>query len=232
MNSLPYLMAVAMGLSGSLHCAGMCGAIMWVVPFQIFNGWRKAAAIVLYHAGRATVYATLAVLLHSFRYLFQPSVQQYVSIAIGASLLLMGVVTFFSSKFSVALPWQGWVTRQLGKGVGARSLAGIAFAGMLNGMLPCGLTWMAISGSLTASSTSQAAGMMYLFALGTTPVLVTITLLKTKLHFGVLRRMVPAVMFTFGVLFLVRGMNLGIPYLSPKVVVQGGVVKAHCCHKQ
>jgi hypothetical protein len=75
---------------------------------------------------------------------------------------------------------------------------------------------------------------MYLFGLGTIPMLVAITLLKTKVPMGFLRKMknaVPIMLFVFGSILMLRGMNLGIPYLSPKLEMTQNEVKASCCHK-
>ena len=79
MDTLTYSMALVMGFTGSLHCAGMCGPIVWVMPFQQFAGPRKMLALALYHLGRISVYAALALVLFSFRGLFRPAVQQYIS---------------------------------------------------------------------------------------------------------------------------------------------------------
>ena len=57
-------MALLMGLTGSLHCAGMCGPIIWVMPFQFISGFKKWMGIGLYHFGRITVYALLVLTLH------------------------------------------------------------------------------------------------------------------------------------------------------------------------
>lgn len=58
MNTITLTMAFIMGLTGSLHCAGMCGPIIWIMPFQVLNGFKKWLAIALYHIGRISVYAT------------------------------------------------------------------------------------------------------------------------------------------------------------------------------
>ena len=223
-----------MGFTGSLHCAGMCGPIVWIMPFQLFSGVKKALAIALYHTGRISVYALLAIVLHSFRSLFDPKVQQYISITLGGTLLLGGIMSFFSTRLQVKLPWGSFVKKQLSNVIGKPGLGAITAAGILNGMLPCGLVYMALSASMTLSSTAQAAGLIYIFGIGTLPMLVSITLLKNKVHFlrgGHVKKLVPVVVFFFGCLFVLRGMNLGIPYLSPKVVVSGHAIHS-CCHKK
>ncbi len=235
MNSLSYTMAFLMGFTGSLHCVGMCGPIVWVMPFQAFKGFKKVMALGLYHAGRISVYALLAVVLHSFRNLFDPKVQQYISILLGISLLVLGLLSFFPNhSIRFKLPWAEYVQKQLGRLIGKPGLGTLTLAGILNGMLPCGLVYMALSASLISSTALQAASLMYLFGVGTLPMLIGITVLKTRLGFlrtQHIRRLVPVLVFAFGCLFVLRGMNLGIPYLSPKIVVEQHDIKASCCHK-
>jgi uncharacterized protein len=236
MNTFSYTLALLMGFTGSLHCAGMCGPIVWIMPFQQFSGVKKIAALGLYHLGRISVYAGLAVILHSFRSLFDPKLQQYISIGLGISLLLVGILTFIPNhlaKFN--LPWSEFVKKQLGRFIGNPRMGTMAITGVLNGLLPCGLVYMALSTSLAAQSAPQAAAMMYFFGLGTLPMLVSITLLKTKLVFlrtSHIRKLVPVVVFAFGCLFVLRGMNLGVPYLSPKVVVEQHAIHSCCSHKK
>lgn len=234
MSTLTFTMAFLMGFTGSLHCAGMCGPIVWVMPFQLFNGFKKAVAMGLYHLGRISVYASLAIILHSFRGLFDPRVQQYISISLGCLLLVTGMLTFFPGRgVQVKLPWAGYVRNKLGSVIGKPSFTAITAAGLLNGLLPCGLVYMALSASLAVSSTTQAVGLMYVFGLGTLPMMVSITMLRSRMAFlrtSQVRKMVPVIVFAFGCLFVLRGMNLGIPYLSPKVVVAAHEIRS-CCHK-
>jgi sulfite exporter TauE/SafE len=235
MNAITFTMALLMGFTGSLHCAGMCGPIMWIMPFQFFKGFKKIFAIGLYHIGRISVYAFLAVILHSFRNLFEPQVQQYISVALGVSLLVIGIVSFVPNHLlKFKLPWAELVKKQLGNVVGKPGLGSITLVGILNGMLPCGLVYMALSSSMAATTTPQAAALMYVFGMGTLPMLVGITVLKSKLLFlrtNHIKKLVPIVVFSFGCLFVLRGMNLGIPYLSPKVAIEHNVIKSCCCHK-
>jgi sulfite exporter TauE/SafE len=228
-------MALLMGFTGSLHCAGMCGPIVWVMPFQAFEGWKKALAVGLYHVGRISVYAVLAIALHSFRDLFDPRVQQYISIALGSLLLIAGLVSFIPNRqLKYKLPWGEFVKRQLGHVIGNPTLGAITLSGILNGLLPCGLVYMALSAAVTAATKLQAVSLIYMFGLGTIPMLVGITLLKGKLNFfrtPHIKKLVPMVVFVFGCLFVLRGMNLGIPYLSPEVVVEKQQIKSCCSHK-
>ncbi|MDR3679955.1 MAG: sulfite exporter TauE/SafE family protein [Flavipsychrobacter sp.] len=235
MNTLTFTLAFVMGFTGSLHCAGMCGPIIWVMPFQFLNGFKRGLGIFLYHFGRVSMYALLALILHSFKNLFQPQIQQYISLILGGTLLVAGMVSFIpSKKVRFSLPWSGYIQTQLGKFMSKPQVGTLLITGVLNGLLPCGLVYMALSASIATPSSLQATLMMYSFGLGTMPMLLTLTLLRKRVslaQFGSLKRMVPVMMFVFGCLFMLRGMNLGIPYLSPRIEVTQHEVKASCCHK-
>lgn len=236
MNSLTLSMALLMGLTGSLHCAGMCGPIIFVMPFGMMSGFKKWVGIGLYHLARISVYAAMAMLLHSFKNLFQPQWQQYISIALGVTLLTIGFVSFIpNSKIGISLPWAGFVKKNLGRFIGNPTLFSLSMAGLLNGLLPCGLEYMALSATVSAPTAMQSALLIYAFGIGTVPMMVAITILKNRASFlsmQHLKKLVPVMMFVFGGLFVVRGMNLGIPYLSPKVAIEHNEIKASCCHKK
>jgi sulfite exporter TauE/SafE len=236
MDLLPFYAAITMGFVGSLHCAGMCGPIMLVMPFQRLAGWKKWAGIGLYHFGRISVYAMLGLLLHSFKHLFHPQWQQYVSVALGIALLFTGVYSFLAKGRSV-LPgvWQSFVQRQLASLLARPKIGLLMLVGVLNGALPCGLVYMALSLATSAHTPVEAMAVMYVFGMGTMPMLLSIILLKRKIPAFrrlSLTRFVPLIMVVFGSLFVLRGMNLGIPYLSPGVSVVEGGVKSSCCHRK
>ncbi|MBL7719710.1 MAG: sulfite exporter TauE/SafE family protein [Flavipsychrobacter sp.] len=236
MEGSSLVISLLMGLTGSLHCVGMCGPIMLVMPFHAMTPGRKWAAILLYHFGRVSVYALMGVVLYSFKSVFQPQVQQYISIALGMALLVAGLLSFFpGGSFSGKLPWSGYVQRRIGRFMAQPSLNGLFITGVLNGLLPCGLVYMALAASVNAATPAAAALSMYAFGIGTMPMLISITILKNKVSFlsyTSIRKVVPMLMLFFGFLFLLRGFNLGIPYLSPKLeVTKIHEVKASCCHK-
>lgn len=236
MTGATMLMAFLMGLTGSLHCAGMCGPIIWVMPFHAMNGLKKWASILLYHSGRISMYALMALVLHSFRSLFQPQWQQYISIGIGSLLLLVGLLYFLPvNKLQFKLPYAHFVQQKLGKFISDPTMTGLLMAGVMNGLLPCGLVYIALSASMAMHSPADAVLLMYIFGVGTLPVLIGLTMLRHKARFLQqvnVRKFVPIFMFLFGCLFVLRGLNLGIPYLSPKVAVEQQQIKSSCCHKE
>ena len=235
MTSTILIGALLMGLTGSLHCAGMCGPIAWIMPFQQYSGVKRVLGIGLYHLGRVSIYAGLGVVLHLFKGMFHPQWQQYFSMGAGVLLLAAGILYFLpGAGFRGKLPWTFLVTSALGKVMSQRHPIWLAAAGALNGLLPCGMVYMALAASVTSDHAGQAAMMMYAFGLGTVPMMVAITIMRTRtpLRFSTIRKWTPVMMLLFGCLFVLRGANLGIPYLSPGLVeTPKQEVKLECCHR-
>lgn len=240
---LNYGIAFLMGLTGSLHCAGMCGPIVLAIPFEKNKPQLKILAILLYQAGRIVMYSLMGLVLFSFKQLFNPAIQQIVSILIGSLLLLFSILYLIPKLAIVSnikFPWHQWVLKQLGKVFQAPSLGMISLAGLLNGLLPCGLVYMALSMSMIATTNYQMAFMMLSFGAGTLPMMMGIAFLKDKIHWiknYKLQRLIPVFIVAYGLLFILRGANLGIPYISPKVQMEQTnqheiKIKHSCCHKQ
>jgi sulfite exporter TauE/SafE len=152
---------------------------MWVMPFQVMRGLRKAVGIGLYHLGRISVYAALGLVLRTFSNLFNPELQRYVSLACGVALLLAGILSFMPRNGrTVQMPWGAWVKARLSAFMGNPAPAALLATGALNGLLPCGLVYMALSAAIVAPTVVDSLMMVYAFGLGTVPMLVAITLLK------------------------------------------------------
>jgi sulfite exporter TauE/SafE len=108
------------------------------------------------------------------------------------------------------------------------SLFGI---GLLNGLLPCGLVYVAGAGAATAENFLRGVEYMIAFGLGTLPMMLAISLVGQKLQFALrfkLQRLIPVSLAIVGALLLLRGLALDIPYLSPKLPTQPGVIGS--CH--
>ncbi len=99
-----------------------------------------------------------------------------------------------------------------------RSFQSLFFIGMLNGLLPCGLVYMAIAGAIGTGGVAEGSLYMILFGLGTIPMLLSISLAGNIMSIAVRKRinkLIPVLVVIVGVLFILRGLSLGIPYLSP-----------------
>ena len=215
------------GLLGSFHCVGMCGAIALALPGPTADSTplRYLGGRVLYNLGRVTTYAALgagAGLLGQGLRL--AGVQQGLSIASGVLiLLLVAVPTRYTTPIA---GWLGlsrplaWVKTTLGRLFQQPTLPALYATGLLNGLLPCGLVYLALAGALSAPGVAGAAAYMALFGLGTLPLMLGLSLsgqLVPLLWRGRMRQAVPYAASVLALLFIVRGLGLGIPYLSPQL---------------
>jgi sulfite exporter TauE/SafE len=214
------------GFFGSLHCIGMCGPIALALPSSTVSGWSFINGRVIYNFGRVFTYALLGLsfgLLGSSLYMF--GFQQIVSISIGVIIMLWLIIpsgiknkvrnitgfNYFTVKFkSLFLP--------LFK---KKSIGSMFFIGVLNGILPCGFVYMAIAGALAVSSANPLNSMMFmiLFGLGTVPAMLGTSIAGNFVNFNFKRKfakLVPVFAVFLAVIFILRGLNLGIPFISPR----------------
>ena len=104
--------------------------------------------------------------------------------------------------------------------------------GFLNGFLPCGLVYMAVLGALATTNAFSGSLYMFLFGLGTIPLMTAVVYLGnfTKGTFrSRVQKVIPIVVVFIGVLFILRGLGLGIPFVSPTPVLDL-VSNSNACH--
>ena len=233
------------GLLGSFHCVGMCGAIALALPGQTGAGaLRYTGGRLLYNLGRVSTYATLGagagLVGQSLRL---AGAQQSLSIASGVLiLLLVAVPERYTTRLAGLLGFRrplAWVKTTLGRLFQQPSLPALYATGLLNGLLPCGLVYLALAGALSAPNVAGAAAYMACFGLGTLPLMLGLSLsgrLVPLAWRGRMRLAVPYAASVLAVLFIVRGLGLGIPYLSPQLRVPAAAttlqqpLTVHQCH--
>lgn len=170
--------AAILGLAGSLHCVGMCSPLMLAVArVQPF-----AATKVVYNTGRVLVYSLLGALAASAGSVFNLSAyQQVIALVLGIGLLLIAIGWWRKIQVPGISAGAQWLTTQIKKPFAhflARKSYGATFVlGMLNGLLPCGLTLMALTYTFVLPAAREGALFMILFGLGTWPVMVGLTAL-------------------------------------------------------
>ncbi len=224
--------AFFLGLAGSLHCAAMCGPLLLAVNAA---GGQKPGGI-LYnftcHTGRLVTYSLLGAVsgLIGAAIVFA-GLQRWLSIAAG-SLILLGALGSLRARWS-GIPGKvvSAVKTRFGRSLGNRTLGSAALLGGLNGLLPCGLVYIACAAAAASGGVSAGIATMLAFGLGTAPTLLTIGLAGKLVRWGNplrLRRVVLAGVTLAGVLLIVRGLSLGIPYLSPHFT--DGAGPACNCH--
>ncbi|RIJ41679.1 sulfite exporter TauE/SafE family protein [Pontibacter oryzae] len=213
------------GLLGSFHCIGMCGPIAVALPLGGSKGWHFYAGRLLYNGGRLVTYALLGALAGAFGASLQlAGLQQVVSVVSGALILILLVLpSALKGKTGNALgtdKLMAGLRQLLGKFFGQKNLRALFMVGLLNGLLPCGFVYIALAGAISAPGISGAMLYMLLFGFGTFPLMFAVSLsgkfitLKLRHTFN---RLVPYVGMALAILFIMRGLNLGIPYISPKI---------------
>ena len=217
--------AFIFGLMSSLHCGGMCGPIALSLPTANMPKWQYVMGRIFYNVGRVITYVLLGGLLGLFgKGLSLAGIQQGLSIALGVGILLMVLFSYNPDMLFQKIPafrkLQGILIRQFQRILRNPSLPSMFLVGILNGLLPCGVVYIALTGALATGSALLGMGYMALFGLGTLPMMLAISLAGSVISISLkntLRKLTPAVMIFFAVLLILRGLNLGIPYISPKL---------------
>ena len=215
--------AFILGLAGSLHCVGMCGPIALMVPGSGTASHRLNRAFA-YNLGRILMYA-LAGLIFGFvgKGLFVVGWQQGISVGFGVLLIVGVLFPALLKRWKPKAKWFSVMNRLKGRLfplIRKQSVSGSFVVGILNALLPCGLIYTALAGAILTGSPWAAAKYMALFGTGTALALMVLSMSGSVLvqrYRRELGRAVPLLMFAMGLIFILRGMNLGIPYISPKI---------------
>jgi sulfite exporter TauE/SafE len=216
-----YQLAFFIGLFGSIHCIGMCGPLAFAVPASK-NGWLLVIADkVTYNIGRVISYSILGLAIGLIgRQLWLAGLQQGVSLLSGIFIIMAGLSRLFKMRASgskvitsLMLPVNKAINYAL------QHKAGHLIIGMLNGFLPCGFVYLALAGAINMPTAPAAAQYMFWFGVGTFPLMLAATLSSGFIGPVVRRRInriMPYLMVCLGFWFIIRGMGLNIPYLSPE----------------
>ena len=228
--------ALIFGLLGSFHCVGMCGPIAFLLPVDRSNNVKKVGQIFLYHFGRIFAYSIIGLvfgLVGKSLNLF--GFQQQLSIFIG---VLMLAVIFIPQKtynnYNFSKPIYRIISKvksALGKELKKKTPDTFLTIGFLNGFLPCGLVYMAVFGAIASGNALQGSLYMAVFGLGTIPLMTSAIYLGNFLNAQVrqrIRRAIPVLVVIIGCLFIVRGLGLGIPYVSPKPMTENVEANYEC----
>jgi len=211
-----------LGLIGSLHCVGMCGPLSLALPVQYLDKSQRVFAIVLYQVGRVITYSTLGLIFGlAGRQIYVAGLQQWFSIGMGTLIIfLLCQYWIFRRNLRPTLlnNFYTAVQRLMIKILKTRGAISFLLFGTANGLLPCGMVYIALAGSLVTAAVHQSVLFMAMFGLGTLPAMIAISLfgqffsLKVRNSF---RRIVPVFVTVMAVVLILRGMNLGIPFISP-----------------
>jgi len=229
------LPALGLGFAGSLHCVGMCGPIAMAVPVGRGSTAEQIGNYSLYHFGRISAYAILGFLFGVLGFgLNLAGVQQGLSLGVG--LFMVAFIWLPKLNAITRLPSglariQSKVTAFMAKRLKSNRPGALLGLGFFNGLLPCGFVYLALAGALVSYDPFLGAAFMALFGLGTTPALITLAFSGRR--FGEIfktnfKQLAPIFVTVIAILFILRGLGLGIPFISPE---WGPIVESsNACH--
>jgi sulfite exporter TauE/SafE len=233
------LAALTLGFLGSFHCVGMCGPIALALPVDHSHPAKRILGTLSYNLGRILTYGAMGALFGLLGKGFvMAGYQQWLSIGLGVAIL---VDVLWPKSFSTSTPLLqplykvvAIIKQTLGGLFRKKSMESLLFIGLLNGLLPCGLVYMGVAGAIATGSPMQGALFMMAFGLGTAPAMLGVTLLSGSITLqwrNNIRKAVPVVVSTMAFLLILRGLSLGIPYISPEMS-KTDCTKHTCCHKK
>lgn len=231
----PIITGFALGTVSSFHCVGMCGPIALSLPVHFLSPQKKSTGIFLYNLGRVTVYSLLGLLFgFAGRQFYLGGLQQGLSIVMGSLVLLFLLQSFLNKKW-ITDRWLEKPTRKLQRlmmrFMQQKTLGGLFLLGAANGLLPCGMVYFAITGAMAAATVAGGVAFMAAFGLGTLPAMFALSFFGSMIGLkarNTMKKAVPFVMLTMGILLILRGLSLNIPYVSP--ILPGASANVVPCH--
>jgi len=232
------LSAFVIGFLGSFHCIGMCGPIAIALPVPNSNNISFFIGRILYNLGRVFTYSFLGAIFGLIgERLFIAGFQQSVSIGLGVIIIIS---VLLPSKFKnkiIQLPVIQKISQPLKKNISILfskgSFSSLFLIGVLNGFLPCGFVYIGLAGSIASGNAISGAAVMILFGLGTVPAMFAASVFGKFINIGIrnkIKKAIPVFAILLAAIFIIRGMNLGIPYLSPKLTSSIQTVDELECH--
>jgi sulfite exporter TauE/SafE len=215
----------------------MCGPIAIALPLDNRTWYSRISGGLLYNSGRTLTYGFLGAIFGlAGMGLALGGLQQWVSIAVGIimvlSVLIPGMAAIKPGLNKLIDPLTSGLKKAFGKFLTRKNYSSLFTLGILNGFLPCGLVYIALAGALVTSNLYEGTIYMLLFGLGTIPMMLAISLAGSLISLKLrtrLSRVIPYFIVLLGILFILRGLNLGIPYISPKLTHQNDKTTMECC---
>ena len=232
------LAAFVVGLVGSLHCIGMCGPIAIALPVPTSSNLSFLTGRILYNLGRVVTYSFLGAILGLLGgRIALTGAQQIVSVVLGVIVIVAVILPRRYKNYFAQHSIVQNLARPLKSNIGVLFKKGTFSAmfliGILNGFLPCGLVYVALAGAIASGDAISGAAVMILFGLGTVPAMFAASVFGKFINIGIrtkIRKAVPVFAILLGVIFILRGMNLGIKFISPNINAQTEVSSEMECH--
>lgn len=232
--------ALALGFFGSAHCIGMCGPIAIALPYPNSAVSHFILGRIIYNLGRLTTYSFIGAVFGLLgSRLIIAGFQQAITIIVGVVIILIVVTPMrYKTKLyqhklvqKISAPIKSGISELFKQG----TIPAMFLIGLLNGLLPCGLVYVAIAGAISSGDAISGMLFMILFGLGTFPAMFAATIFGRFINLNIRKKInqaIPALAFVLAILFILRGLALGIPYISPKISAQTINQTEMECHPQ
>jgi len=225
----------SLGAVSSLHCVAMCGPLSMALPIQYLFKWQRVVSILLYQAGRVITYSTLGLIFGlAGRRVYLAGFQQWFSIIMGMLILIL-IVQYWIFRKNIHPTFLGrfyfLVQKAMRKILKIKGMLPFLFFGIANGFLPCGMVYIALAGALVTTQVSHSVLFMAMFGLGTLPAMFAVNYFRQFFTLSLrnsFRKAVPVFVSVMAVILILRGLNLGIPFISP--VLQSAPGEVVDCH--
>lgn len=227
-----------LGLAASLHCVAMCGPLMSVVL-----GGRRGRAPIIYHGARVSSYAVLGLAAGAAGYVaILAGAGRVLSVMVGLTLIWSAAVRagWLPARVDASVGWSDGVTALIARAARAlrasgrdASVPGVAAAGVLNGLLPCGPVYAALAASAALGDVRLSGAFMLAFGAGTLPALVFAGAIASRIARTTgarWRRAVPAALVIVGVLLTARGLLPSHHHEAPRPAPAHSTHSAHATH--
>ncbi len=207
--------ALILGFAGSMHCMGMCAPLVIAV-----TNAKSVFSRLIYNTGRVLTYGIMgAIVAGAGMILPLHRYQNALSIALGIALLVIGLGGFRSIRIPILTRYIHGLTIRLKSLFGhylTRNTRGSIFIlGVLNGMLPCGLTLIALTWCVTLKGPLDGLNFMLLFGVGTAPVMLGLTgvlpFLVKKTRWS-LQKLTTSMLIASGFLLIARVFIVHVPH--------------------
>ena len=231
--------ALLLGVVSNLHCIGMCGPISLALPLNRSSKLSILIGLIQYNFGRLLTYMIIGYLIGFIGLGIQlVGILQVISIISGILIIFyawrkplsrLKMLPSFGDKFSF------FPTNAMGTILKSKYPFKLILLGIINGLLPCGMVYTALIASILTGNPIDSALSMMFFGIGTLPGMIIIAYLANQMAFSFkskINRYLPYIISLIGLLIIIRGMNLDIPFISPKSTLTDSKkeIKLECCH--
>jgi len=211
-----YGLAFMAGVLGSGHCLGMCGALVSGY-FMKAGPSKRYLPYFMYQLARIFVYTMVGFAAAALGFVLVSSgvfgkVQSILQMFIGAVVIILalGILGWIPFQGSVRLLPMNLLRRGYAESRTKGPLLGATIAGLLNGLMPCPLTFAMAVKATSATTVMEGGLLMLTFGAGTLPTMLFVSLAfgKMSAHFrGLMLKSAALIMIIMGCNTIYMGLS-------------------------